>query len=241
MVKKYQRTNEGWNLLKEKVGEQQMGKLNRVLKIGDIVRHPLFGSGTVNRVKSSRLDSEPGLIDVEFYSGIMDHKHTVSVKASDVREEGEGGKEPSKPELKLERGAKVIYQGEKDQIHSIHPDGRVLLVSGKTANKAQLQLEHEKSKREEYGVSNKRSKDGSVMRPDPSGGWYRADAKTGKKIQSKNMTFEDVLADKEGKQIIEGIEGLDPKRKDHQSLYKDYQKQLKDKFGFDYKDTDWDK
>lgn len=44
----------------------------------------------------------------------------------------------------------------------------------------------------------------------------------------------DVLAHPEGKKIIEGIEGLDLKRKDHKPLYEDYKNQLKSKFNYDY-------
>jgi hypothetical protein len=43
----------------------------------------------------------------------------------------------------------------------------------------------EQGKGKEYGVSNKPSKDGTVTRPDGSGGWYKADAKTGKRIEEK--------------------------------------------------------
>jgi hypothetical protein len=58
--------------------------------------------------------------------------------------------------------------------------------------------------------------------------------------EEKKSTFEQVLSDPEGRSIIEGIEGLDSKRTDHKPLYEDYKKQLKDKFGYDYRDSDWD-
>lgn len=54
-------------------------------------------------------------------------------------------------------------------------------------------------------------------------------------------SFEDILSNPEGKSIIEGIEGLDSKKADHRALYEDYKKQLKDKFGYDYKSSEWDK
>lgn len=59
-------------------------------------------------------------------------------------------------------------------------------------------------------------------------------------IHGKKHSFEEVLANPEGKEIVEGIEGLDSKRADHKPLYEDYKKQLKDKFGYDYKDDSWD-
>lgn len=58
-------------------------------------------------------------------------------------------------------------------------------------------------------------------------------------IHGKKADIKDILAHPEGKQMIEGIEGLDSKRADHKPLYQDYQKQLKDKFGYDYQDDSW--
>lgn len=56
-----------------------------------------------------------------------------------------------------------------------------------------------------------------------------------KEDKNKNLSFEEVLSDPEGKKLIEAIEHLDTKRADHKELYQGYKKQLKDKFGYSYK------
>lgn len=56
--------------------------------------------------------------------------------------------------------------------------------------------------------------------------------------KKKKMSFREVLADPEGKKTIEAIEHVDSNSKDPnvQYLRKKYIKELKDKYGYDYKD-----
>lgn len=60
---------------------------------------------------------------------------------------------------------------------------------------------------------------------------------SGQDEKKKNFTFMEVLADKEGKSLVEALEhgSSDP------AIIKDLKKQLKDKFGYDYKDDSDDK
>lgn len=89
------------------------------------------------------------------------------------------------------------------------------------------------------GVKEQKTADGWV--PVKESGSTKKESSTEEKpSEGKSASFKEILANEDGKKLVEAIEHLDPKREDHKELYKKYQKELKDKFNYDYKDDSWD-
>jgi hypothetical protein len=126
--------------------------------------HPV---GTINKYNEMKMADGTWK-----YVGKQGHNHPA---VKDVVKEHK-----IQPQVKEEEGSFKNKDGEKLN-YRVYKDGHVK-VEGSNVRK-DFKSKEEFTK--EYGVSNKPSKDGTMMKPNPDGGFTRVDSKTGKAVNSK--------------------------------------------------------